>query len=55
MERSEEYAPNAQILLDWFHIVKHLKNPWNLNPDQRERPSTLGRWNTPLGKKGGQA
>ncbi len=25
-----------------------LKNPWNLKPDQRERLSTLVRWNTPL-------
>jgi len=25
-----------------------LKNPWNLTPDQRERLSTLVRWNTPL-------
>lgn len=74
-----EYAPNAQILFDPFHIVKHLneavdevrrslwrrlsvqervtfkgtrwlllKNPWNLNATQRERLSTLVRWNTPL-------
>jgi transposase len=74
-----EHAPNAQILFDRFHIVKHLneavdavrrelwrrlaskqrvtvkgtrwlllKNPWNLNPDQKERLSTLVRWNTPL-------
>jgi len=25
-----------------------LKNPWNLNSQQRERLSTLVRWNTPL-------
>jgi transposase len=25
-----------------------LKNPWNLTPDQKERLSTLVRWNTPL-------
>ena len=25
-----------------------LKNPWNLSPDQKERLSTLVRWNTPL-------
>ena len=25
-----------------------LKNPWNLNEDQKERLSTLVRWNTPL-------
>ena len=25
-----------------------LKNPWNLNPDQKERLSTLVRWNTPI-------
>lgn len=74
-----EHAPNAQILFDRFHIVKHLneavdevrrsemrrlslqekatfkgtrwlllKNPWNLKPDQKERLSTLVRWNTPL-------
>ena len=74
-----EHAPNARILFDRFHIVKHLneavdavrrqlwrqvtseervtvkgtrwlllKNPWNLNPDQKERLSTLVRWNTPL-------
>ena len=74
-----EYAPNAQIRLDRFHIVKHLqeaveevrrsemrrlsrkervvfkrsrwlllKNPWNLNPDQKNRLSTLVRWNTPI-------
>ena len=74
-----EHAPNAQILFDRFHIVKHLneavdavrrelwrqvtskervtvkgtrwlllKNPWNLNQDQKERLSTLVRWNTPL-------
>ena len=24
-----------------------LKNPWNLSTDERERLSTLGRWNTP--------
>lgn len=72
-------APNAQILFDRFHIVKHLheavdetrrqlwrrlsrqeradfkgtrwlllKNPWNLNQHQKERLSTLVRWNTPL-------
>ena len=27
-----------------------LKNPWNLNPDQKERLSTLVRWNTPIGR-----
>jgi transposase len=74
-----EHAPNARILFDRFHIVKHLneavdavrrelwrqvtskekvavkgtrwlllKNPWNLNQDQKERLSTLVRWNTPL-------
>jgi transposase len=74
-----EYAPNAQILFDRFHIVKHLneavdgvrlelwrkltgkertgfkgtrwlllKNPWNLNDNQKERLSTLVRWNSPL-------
>ena len=25
-----------------------LKNPWNLNPDQKERLSTLVRWNAPI-------
>ena len=74
-----EHAPNAQILFDRFHIVKHLneaveevrrsemrrlsakekvpfkhsrwlllKNPWNLTSDQKERLSTLVRWNTPI-------
>jgi transposase len=74
-----QYARNAQILFDRFHIVKHLneaveevrrsemrrltqkekvpfkrsrwlllKNPWNLNADQKERLSTLVRWNTPI-------
>lgn len=74
-----EHAPQARILFDRFHIVKHLneavdevrrtlmrrlswkekttfkgtrwlllKNPWNLNDSQRERLSTLVRWNTPL-------
>jgi transposase len=74
-----EYAPQAQILFDRFHIVKHLqeaidevrssemkrlsgqqkatfkktrwlllKNPWNLSNDQKERLSTLVRWNTPI-------
>ena len=74
-----DYAVNAQILFDRFHIVKHLheavdaarrelwrkltskqrvdfkgtrwlllKNPWNLNDHQKERLSTLVRWNTPL-------
>jgi transposase len=74
-----EHAPNAQILFDRFHIVKHLNeavdaarrelwrkrtskervvfkgtrwlllnNPWNLNDNQKERLSTLVRWNTPL-------
>jgi transposase len=73
------HAPQAQILFDRFHIVKHLnaavdavrrqlwrqitskqrvevkgtrwlllKNPWNLTTDQKERLSTLVRWNTPL-------
>src|SRR5712692_9578887 len=74
-----EHAPNAQILFDRFHIVKHLneaveevrrsemrrlsarekvpfkrsrwlllKNPWNLTADQKERLSTLVRWNAPI-------
>ena len=74
-----QHAPNAQILFDRFHIVKHLneavdavrrelwrrliskekvtvkgtrwlllKNPWNLSDSQKERLSTLVRWNTPL-------
>ena len=74
-----EYAVNAQILFDRFHIVKHLheavdaarrelwrqltskqrvtfkgtrwlllKNPWNLNEGQKDRLSTLVRWNAPL-------
>jgi len=74
-----EYATNAQILFDRFHIVKHLnaaveevrrsemrrlsgkekvvfkrsrwlllKNPWNLTGDQKERLSTLVRWNAPI-------
>src|SRR5208337_3117547 len=73
------HAPNAQILFDRFHIVKHLnealdsvrrelwrqltakerttfkgtrwlllKNPWNLSSDQKERLSTLVRWNAPI-------
>jgi len=25
-----------------------LKNPWNLRTDERERLSTLVRWNTPI-------
>jgi transposase len=75
----KEHAPQAQILFDRFHIVKHLneaveevrrsemrrlsqkekvpfkrsrwlllKNPWNLSDDQKERLSTLVRWNTPI-------
>jgi transposase len=75
----KEYAPQAQILFDRFHIVKHLneaveevrrsemrrlsqkekvafkrsrwlllKNPWNLSDDQKERLSTLVRWNAPI-------
>lgn len=74
-----EHAPNAKILFDRFHIVKHLneavdaarrelwrqltskqrvtfkgtrwlllKNPWNLNDNQKDRLSTLVRWNSPL-------
>ena len=74
-----EYAANAQLLFDRFHIVKHLheavdaarrelwrqlttkervdfkgtrwlllKNPWNLTDHQKERLSTLVRWNTPI-------
>jgi transposase len=74
-----EHAPQAQILFDRFHIVKHLqeavdevrrsemrrltgkekttfkstrwlllKNPWNLTPEQKERLSTLVRWNSPI-------
>jgi transposase len=74
-----EHAPNAKILFDRFHIVKHLneavdavrreqwrrltakervtfkgtrwlllKNPWNLKDSQKERLSTLVRWNSPL-------
>src|SRR2546422_8509800 len=74
-----KHAPQAQILFDRFHIVKHLneaveevrrsemrrltkqekvpfkrsrwlllKNPWNLSADQKERLSTLVRWNTPI-------
>jgi len=75
----KEYAPQAQILFDRFHIVKHLneaveevrrsevrrlsqkekvsfkrsrwlllKNPWNLSDEQKERLSTLVRWNTQI-------
>jgi len=75
----KQYAPQAQILFDRFHIVKHLneaveevrrsemrrltqkekvpfkrsrwlllKNPWNLSDHQKERLSTLVRWNTPI-------
>jgi len=75
----KDHAPQAQLLFDRFHIVKHLneavdavrrelwrrvtakekvavkgtrwlllKNPWNLNDEQKERLSTLVRWNTPL-------
>lgn len=75
----KDHAPQAQLLFDRFHIVKHLneavdavrrqlwrrvtakekvavkgtrwlllKNPWNLNDQQKERLSTLVRWNTPL-------
>jgi transposase len=74
-----QHAPNAQILFDRFHIVKHLneaveevrrsemrrlsarekvpfkrsrwlllKNPWNLTADQKDRLSTLVRWNAPI-------
>ncbi|HEY3618105.1 MAG TPA: ISL3 family transposase, partial [Candidatus Sulfotelmatobacter sp.] len=79
MNLVKQYAPQAQILFDRFHIVKHLqeavdevrrtemrrlsgqekvtfkrsrwlllKNPWNLTTDQKERLSTLVRWNTPI-------
>jgi transposase len=74
-----EHAPQAQILFDRFHIVKHLqeavdevrrsemrrltgqekatfkstrwlllKNPWHLTSEQKERLSTLVRWNSPI-------
>jgi transposase len=74
-----EFAPQAQILFDRFHIVKHLneaveqvrrsemrrlsgkekvvfkrsrwlllKNPWNLTGEQKERLSTMVRWNLPI-------
>jgi transposase len=74
-----QHAPNAQILFDRFHIVKHLneaveevrrsemrrlsakervvfkrsrwlllKNPWNLNPGEKDRLSTLVQWNAPI-------
>jgi transposase len=74
-----EHAPQALILFDRFHIVKHLqeavdqvrrnemrrltgqektrfkstrwlllKNPWNLTSEQKERLSTLVRWNSPI-------
>ena len=74
-----KHAPQAQILFDRFHIVKHLqeavdevrrsevrrltgkekttfkstrwlllKNPWNLTNEQKERLSTLVRWNSPI-------
>src|SRR5215472_3616730 len=74
-----KHAPQAQLLFDRFHIVKHLqeavdevrrsevrrltgkekatfkstrwllpKNPWNLTNEQKERLSTLVRWNTPI-------
>jgi transposase len=75
----QQHAPQAQILFNRFHIVKHLneaveevrrsemhrlsqkervafkrirwlllKNPWNLGNDEKERLSTLVRWNTPM-------
>jgi len=75
----KQHAPQAQILFDRFHVVKHLneaveevrrsemrrlsqkekvafkrsrwlllKNPWNLRDDQKERLSTLVRWNAPI-------
>ena len=74
-----DHAPQAQILFDRFHVVKHLqeavdevrrsemrrltgqekvtfkstrwlllKNPWNLTSEQKERLSTLVRWNSPI-------
>jgi transposase len=74
-----QYAPQAQILFDRFHIVRHLnlaldevrksemrrltqqqrvtfkrsrwlllKNPWNLSQDQKDRLSTIIRWNSAL-------
>ena len=74
-----QYAPQARILFDRFHIVQHLnhavdevrrsemrrltlqekvnfkssrwlllKNPWNLSRDQKDRLSTIIRWNSPI-------
>jgi transposase len=74
-----QYAPQAKILFDRFHIVRHLnlaldevrksemrrltvqekvnfkrsrwlllKNPWNLSKDQKDRLSTIIRWNSPM-------
>jgi hypothetical protein len=74
-----QYAPQALILFDRFHIVQHLnqavdevrhsemqrltlqekvnfkrsrwlllKNPWNLSRDQKDRLSTIIRWNSPI-------
>jgi transposase len=74
-----QYAPQAQILFDRFHIVRYLnmaldevrknqmrklilqervtfkrsrwlllKNPWNLSRDQKDRLSTILRWNSPM-------
>ena len=79
MNLVRKHAPQAQILFDRFHIVKHLqeavdevrrsevrrltgkekttfkstrwlllKNPWNLTNEQKERLSTLVRWNSPI-------
>ncbi|WP_139312316.1 transposase [Chromohalobacter japonicus] len=23
-----EHLPNAEVMVDWFHIVQHLPGPW---------------------------
>jgi len=39
-------GPDKQLIKGTRFLL--LKNPWNLNTDQKERLSTLVRWNTPI-------
>ena len=61
-----EHAPNAQILFDRFHIVKHLNGKRQSNPSFRSRPAVMqwrngrtsgecGRSATPESRGGGAA
>jgi hypothetical protein len=49
VDKDRTHCPKEKVAVKGTRWLL-LKNPWNLTNDQKERLSTLVRWNTPFAR-----